>query len=142
MPFIFKNQDFGKWVYQFFSELEVQKQIKQQWKDGSTSVALSTSEGEYLCEPLHKFNGSRVFIQFSKKELLQSLEYKQDQWYPYPEVTPPKKGAYLVTVRHRGYTQTQIDLYNPCHALWERSNPLDILAFRALPEPYEPEEEK
>lgn len=141
MPFIFKNQDFGKWVYRLFDEPSVQKQIKQQWKDGSNSVALSTSEGEYLCEPLLKFNGSRVFIQFSKKELLHRLEYKQDQWYPYPEVTPPKKGAYLVTVRHRGYTQTEIDLYDPRRGPWERRNPLDILAFRALPEPYEPEEE-
>lgn len=137
MSFVFKNKALGDWVYSFFKKACVQKQIEQQWKDGTGNVALSTSEGEYLCEPLHEFNGSRFYVQFSKKELLRSLDYKPDQWNPFPQTTPPKDDAYLVTVKQGEYdAQTKTDSYRSDMERWYGYANEEVLAFRAIPKPY------
>lgn len=140
MPFVFKNPDFGKWVYRFFDEPSVQKQIEQQWSDGFGGIGLSSEGGKYLCKTRDEFYGIRGLLTFSKKELLHLPEYRPDQWNPYPEVTPPEGGVYTVTVKHgEDYIETKIDLYSPSRKSWEGHANKDIIAFRALPKPYEPE---
>lgn len=77
-----------------------------------------------------------------KKESFENVpEYKPDDWNPYPEVKPPRRGYYLVTrlrTRDNGDTYKGVDL---ClfglnnSDIFANSN---ILAFRELPEPYDP----
>lgn len=77
-----------------------------------------------------------------KKESFENVpEYDPNDWNPYPEVKPPRRGYYLVTrlrTRDNGDTYKGVDL---ClfglnnSDIFANSN---ILAFRELPEPYDP----
>ena len=137
MSFVFKNKELGDWVYSFFDKSSVQKQIERQWGDGSGAVALSTSEGKFFCETQDDFFGSRALLTISKKELLHCLDYKPDQWNPFPQTTPPKDGAYLVTVKQGEYDAlTKIDGYRSDTEGWYGYVNEDVIAFRALPKPY------
>jgi hypothetical protein len=76
-----------------------------------------------------------------KKESFENVpEYDPNDWNPYPEVKPPRRGYYLVTrlrTRDNGDTYKGVDL---ClfglnnSDIFANSN---ILAFRELPEPYD-----
>lgn len=137
MSFVFKNKELGDWVYSFLDKSSVQKQIEQQWGDGLGAIALSTSEGKFFCETQDGFFGSRALLTISKKELLHSLDYKPDQWNPFPQTTPPKDDAYLVTVKYGEYgAQTIIDSYRSDMERWYGYENEAVLAFRAIPKPY------
>lgn len=143
MSFVFKNKELGDWVYSFLDKSSVQKQIEQQWGDGSGAIALSASEGKFFCKTQDDFFGSRALLTISKKELLHSLDYKPGQWNPFPQTTPPEDDAYLVTVKYGEYgVQTKIDSYRSDMEGWYGYANEAVLAFRAIPKPYEPEEEK
>lgn len=141
MPFVFKNPDFGKWVYQFFDEPSVQKQIEQQWSDGLGGIGLSIGGGKYLCKTRDEFYGIRGLLTFSKKELVHLPEYRPDQWNLYPQVLPPVAGSYLVSVRSdEGTIETRVDQYFSDDDSWVWNEPHEILAFKAVPAPYNPKE--
>lgn len=143
MSFVFKNKELGDWVYSFLDKSSVQKQIERQWGDGSGAVALSTSEGnKFFCETQNDFSGTRALLTISKKELLHSLDYKPDQWNPYPEVTPPSEGWYLVTLEDPecgGKVKVEADWYHPSSDNWGLNARQRVRAFRAFPKPYEEE---
>lgn len=137
MSFVFKNKELGDWVYSFLDKSSVQKQIEQQWGDGSGAIALSASEGKFFCKTQDDFFGSRALLTISKKELLHSLDYKPDQWNPFPQTTPPEDDAYLVTVKYGEYgAQTKIDSYRSDMEGWYGYANEAVLAFRAIPKPY------
>lgn len=65
-------------------------------------------------------------------------EYKPDQWNPYPDVQPPKKGVYLVTVSSKDVYPLIVEFDSEGWNIFNDS----VIAFRALPEPYQPEPPK
>lgn len=81
-----------------------------------------------------------VDIRLKKESFVNVPEYDPNDWNPYPEVKPPRRGYYLVTrlrTRDNGDTYKGVDL---ClfglnnSDIFANSN---ILAFRELPEPYD-----
>lgn len=79
---------------------------------------------------------SQIEIIFPKREFKRG--YKPNQWNPYPEVTPPEGEDYLVTIESFGEYSTMMDYFN--NGQWHEFDDEDVRAFRALPEPYKPEE--
>lgn len=98
---------------------------KKEW------VILNTHEGQKMT----------AFFKVRKELFKWSREYDPNDWNPYPEVKPPRRGYYLVTrlrTRDNGDTYKGVDL---ClfglnnSDIFAQSN---VLAFRELPEPYDP----
>lgn len=139
MPYVFKNRDLGEWVYKFFDEPSVQKQIDTQWDDGYDYIMLTTY-GASPCETRDEFNNTRVRLLIDKKELQPRMEYRSEQWNPCPQVTPPAEGWYLLTVQlPDGEVKTEIDYYYLAADCWANYSPEEILAFMSVPTPYKPE---
>lgn len=139
MPYVFKNRDLGEWVYKFFDEPSVQKQIETQWADAVDYILLTTF-GTCPCETHDEFDNTRVSLLIDKKDLLPRMEYRPEQWNPCPQVTPPKEGWYLITVQlPEGEAKTEVDWYYSAVDCWEDNASQHVLAFKPLPVPYKPE---
>lgn len=115
-------------IMQLLSDESIAKRCKAQMTDGSSYILAADDD--------KKFSVS------IDKDLFENVpEYKPDDWNPYPEVKPPRRGYYLVTrlrTCDNGDTYKWVDL---ClfglnnSDIFANSN---ILAFRELPEPYDP----
>lgn len=137
MKFVFKNRELRKWVHEMFDESDVQRQIALQWRSDYPAIGIDSG----VATPKAPFENVCMSLSISKKELF-LLEYQPDRWNPWPQVTPPEGGKYLVTVRLlNGEVRTETDTYGPAFDSWETNGPQDVLAFRALPSPYEPKED-
>lgn len=136
MPYIFKNRKLGEWVHEMFNESDVQRQIALQWCSDYPAIGIDSG----IATPKAPFENVCVSLSISKKELESPLEYQPNKWNPWPRVTPPEWGKYLVTVRLlNGAVRTETDTYRPGFDPWETNGLQDVLAFRALPSPYTPE---
>ena len=75
------------------------------------------------------------------KDLMEFIpDYNPDDWNPFPEVNPPECGEYLVTFEDEDADYVQQNYFNNL-GKWETAHS-DVIAFRALPAPYQPEETK
>lgn len=115
-------------IIRLLSDDEIAKRCNRQMDDISSYILLSDDNDEIL-------------LRLDKERFVNVPEYKPDDWNPYPEVKPPSRGYYLVTrlrTRDNGDTYKGVDL---ClfglnnSDIFANSN---ILAFRELPEPYDP----
>lgn len=115
-------------IIRLLSDDEIAKRCNRQMDDRSSYILLSNDNDEIL-------------LRLDKERFVNVPEYKPDDWNPYPEVKPPRRGYYLVTrlrTRDNGDTYKGVDL---ClfglnnSDIFANSN---ILAFRELPEPYDP----
>ena len=115
-------------IMQLLSDESIAKRCNRQMDDRSSYILLSDDNDEIL-------------LRLDKERFVNVPEYKPDDWNPYPEVKPPRRGYYLVTrlrTRDNGDTYKGVDL---ClfglnnSDIFANSN---ILAFRELPEPYDP----
>lgn len=115
-------------IIRLLSDDEIAKRCNRQMDDRSSYILLSDDNDEIL-------------LRLDKERFVNVPEYKPDDWNPYPEVKPPRRGYYLVTrlrTRDNGDTYKRVDL---ClfglnnSDIFANSN---ILAFRELPEPYDP----
>lgn len=115
-------------IIRLLSDDENAKRCNRQMDDRSSYILLSDDNDEIL-------------LRLDKERFVNVPEYKPDDWNPYPEVKPPRRGYYLVTrlrTRDNGDTYKGVDL---ClfglnnSDIFANSN---ILAFRELPEPYDP----
>nr|DAY48629.1 MAG TPA: hypothetical protein [Caudoviricetes sp.] len=141
MKFAFKNRQFGEWVYKFFSEFEVQEQISKQWNNNSEGLELNASSSNGVLVPNSPFSNVDAVLAFNKNEVAPSREYQANVWNLYPQVIPPEAGAYLVSVRYvNGTIETELDRYFPDDGKWAIHGSHEILAFKAVPAPYKPEE--
>lgn len=137
MKFIFYNRDFGKWLYRFLDERDVQEQIKKQWENNSSDIELNASKENGVLIPYASFEDVSVRLIFSKNDVAPSFEYKPNEWNCFPQVIPPEKGRYLVTVKYcNGEIQTEMDWYHPASNSWNTEGPHEVIAFRGLPNPY------
>ena len=85
------------------------------------------------------FYSNGTTITFSEKCFKRTLRYRPNEWNPFPEVIPPAEGEYIVTIRHEGKLVTSSKYWTG--DFWIRFHD-SIVAFRALPEPYQPEPPK
>lgn len=67
-------------------------------------------------------------------------EYNPDGWNPFPEVNPPECGEYLVTFKDEDADYVQQNYFDML-GRWGTAHS-DVIAFRALPAPYQPETNK
>lgn len=115
-------------IIRLLSDDEISKRCNRQMDDGSSFILLSD-------------DNDNIMLRLEKERFVNVPEYKPDDWNPYPEVKPPRRGYYLVTrlrTCDNGDTYKWVDL---ClfglnnSDIFANSN---ILAFRELPEPYDP----
>lgn len=108
----------------------VQQAIREQYdnNDESINFEFQSAPGE---------SGSWGCISVSKSEIERVRAYDPDDWNPFPEVNPPECGEYLVTFKADYVQQNYFDMLGR----WETAHS-DVIAFRALPAPYQPEENK
>lgn len=115
-------------IFRLLSDDEIAKRCNRQMDDGSSFILLSD-------------DNDNIKLRLEKERFVNVPEYKPDDWNPYPEVKPPRRGYYLVTrlrTRDNGDTYKGVDL---ClfglnnSDIFAQSN---VLAFRELPEPYDP----
>lgn len=144
MKFAFKNPELEKWLYEGFHEASVQAQIERQLGNSCDAIILSADRNnEYFCKPHGLLKEVDVSIYFFKKRtLVKEREYTPDQWNPYPEVTPPSEGWYMVTLEGPECgekVKVEVDWYHPSSDNWELNARQRVRAFRAFPKPYEEE---
>jgi hypothetical protein len=66
-----------------------------------------------------------------------------EQWKPYPKLKPVKNGMYLVTETSPldGFRSVKASFYVD-NLGWDGGDNRDVIAFREIPEPYQPEPNK
>lgn len=75
------------------------------------------------------------------KDLMEFIpDYNPDDWNPFPEVNPPECGEYLVTFKDEDADYVQQNYFDML-GRWGTAHS-DVIAFRALPAPYQPETNK
>lgn len=124
-----ENPEIKAKVNQFFSDEEIDVDCLFQMENESEFIDLLLGEGE-------------IQIRLQKNYFKKEVEYKPDDWNPYPEVKPPANGRYLVTRQMKidnGDTAIFIQLAGFENGQWFMKN--DVIAFRELPKPYDPTEE-
>lgn len=130
-----------------------EKSMKYQYrfKDKSLEQALNVIYGEEFVEDQvnRQMTNTTSYICFeidhssttiSKGEIAEIKEYDPDDWNPFPEVNPPECGEYLVTFEDEDADYVQQNYFNNL-GKWETAHS-DVIAFRALPAPYQPEARK
>lgn len=147
MKYRIKNETLAKLVYSIFDEEDVQRQIEEQIDEDWHNVKLSSTDFDKteFCETkmkpdyedLNDDHGS-VSIFIRKDVIEQVREFDPERWNPYPEITPPEQKRYLVFTEYEGPHRMNI-LYWVDLIGWKDEH---VIAFRELPEPYEPEEEQ
>lgn len=114
-------------IMQLLSDESIAKRCQDQMTDGSNYILASDDD--------QKFSISIV------KDLFENVpEYNPDGWNPFPEVNPPECGEYLVTFKDEDADYVQQNYFNNL-GKWETAHS-DVIAFRALPAPYQPEARK
>lgn len=85
-------------------------------------------------------SGTWGCISVSKSEIERVRAYDPDDWNPFPEVNPPECGEYLVTIEDEDADYVQQNYFDML-GRWETAHS-DVIAFRALPAPYQQEADK
>lgn len=118
---------------------ELKRKMNQFISDeGINQLCKKQMEGISKC--IFFFEDSGVSIRIDKSFFEEFPEYNPDGWNPFPEVNPPECGEYLVTFEDEDADYVQQNYFNNL-GKWETAHS-DVIAFRALPAPYQPEETK
>lgn len=123
-----KDPELKQWVNRFFSDEKIDKACRAQLEDGA------------FCVSLHDL-GKGVFLDLTNRVFSWNTGgFNSDEWNPYPDVAPPEMGLYLVTCKKGDayYVRT-----NFCDSVgnWDEEHNR-VIAFKALPAPYQPEPNK
>lgn len=121
-----KDPELKRKMNQFISDEDINQLCKKQMKGISKCIFF--------------FEDSGVSIRIDKSFFEEFPEYNPDGWNPFPEVNPPECGEYLVTFKDEDADYVQQNYFNNL-GKWETAHS-DVIAFRALPAPYQPEETK
>lgn len=144
MKYRIKNEQLAKLVYSIFEEEDVQRKIAEQIADSYDMVEFTSDKKSDIATKLCpeydylKNAKSEVEISIDKNEIERIREYNPNRWNPYPETTPPEQKRYLVFMDYEGSHNILI-LYWVDWKSWENEH---VIAFRELPEPYDPEEQE
>lgn len=121
-----KDPELKRKMNQFISDEDINQLCKKQMKGISKCIFF--------------FEDSGVSIRIDKSFFEEFPEYNPDGWNPFPEVNPPECGEYLVTFEDEDADYVQQNYFNNL-GKWETAHS-DVIAFRALPAPYQPEARK
>ena len=121
----FKDKSLEQALNVIYGEEYVEDQVNRQM----------TNTTSYIC-----FDLDHSSTTISKGEIAEIKEYDPDDWNPFPEVNPPECGEYLVTFEDVDADYVQQNYFNNL-GKWETAHS-DVIAFRALPATYQPEETK
>ena len=121
-----KDPELKRKMNQFISDEDINQLCKKQMKGISKCIFF--------------FEDSGVSIRIDKSFFEEFPEYKPDGWNPFPEVNPPECGEYLVTFKDEDADYVQQNYFDML-GRWETAHS-DVIAFRALPAPYQPEARK
>lgn len=142
MKYKFKNKELEKAVLALFDKESAMKNIAEQMPDGSKYIvfeneSLATSATPLIAETWG-ISDLQAYISFPKTEIEETKEYSPTDWNPFPEITPPKPGIYLVQFPnskvHEDGNKYLMQLAVNIPDYWEA---LKVVAFRELPAPYE-----
>lgn len=121
----FKDKSLEQALNVIYGEEYVEDQVNRQM----------TNTTSYIC-----FDLDHSSTTISKGEIAEIKEYDSDDWNPFPGVNPPECGEYLVTFEDEDADYVQQNYFNNL-GKWETAHS-DVIAFRALPAPYQPEARK
>lgn len=124
-----KDEELRKAVSCFFTDEKIDEFYRQQSKDGSGYVRF------------HKWFSGSEDVTFELRLDRFELAYDPNGWNPYPSVTPPSEGDWLVQDKYGDLTIREFHAtYGPegCDKWWESTPSYypEAVAFRALPERY------
>ena len=118
---------------------ELKRKMNQFISDeGINQLCKKQMEGISKC--IFFFEDSGVSIRIDKSFFEEFPEYNPDGWNPFPEVNPPECGEYLVTFKDEDEDYVQQNYFD-MQGRWGTAHS-DVIAFRALLAPYQPEENK
>lgn len=147
----FKNKALGEAVFTIFGREYVLDEIEQQMLDEEDFINLECDEWDANNK---LFN---AHIEFSKEEIEKVLVYDPDGWNPYPKIKPERKGYFLVQcassmsadIAYFAPGRSGPEKYDNIPECWRLKNYSidsielgDVIAFRELPEPFEPEKDE
>ncbi len=149
MKFRIKDEQLEKLVYSIFDEEDVQRQIAKQIDEEDFDPIIICSSTDFnepddlatkVKSEYEDLENKRceVSIFINVDEIEKIREFDPNGWNPYPEITPPEQKRYLVFTEYEGPHRMNI-LYWVDLIGWKDEH---VIAFRELPEPYEPEEEQ
>lgn len=117
---------------QFFTDKEIDNECVKQMHDGTDHILLRKGLAK-------KSNStSNIEITIPKNEF--EIVFNPNGWNPFPCVRPPECGEYLVTFKDEDADYVQQNYFDNL-GRWETAHS-DVIAFRALPAPYQPETRK
>lgn len=124
-----KDEELRKAVSCFFTDEKIDEFYRQQSKDGSGYVRF------------HKWFSGSEDVTFELRLDRFELAYDPNGWNPYPSVTPPSEGDWLVQHKDGEFSVKEFHAsYGPegCEKWWEGPTAVcyTVVAFRALPEKY------
>lgn len=152
MKYQFKNKELEKVIFALFDKESVMKVIAERMESdverigfANDLICYSTSLNKAFLD-VPKLS---VIFSFPKTEIEEIREFSPTEWNPYPAVKVPERKKYLVQILYKAIGKRSLStaLYAGDH--WEcygdefdfTLDPRDfeIVAFRELPEFYEPE---
>jgi len=134
----FKNPDIGTAINVLCGKNYVQEAIREQYDNNNETINF-----EFQSDP----GESAVWgcISVSKSKIERVRAYDPDDWNPYPTVTPPVDGKKWLTQDEDGNLDIRSFVRTFEEGIdysWENQDDRLIVAFRSLPVPYQPENNK
>lgn len=114
-----ENPEIKAKVNQFFSDEEIDVDCHFQMENESEFIDLSLGEGE-------------IQIRLQKNYFKKEVEYKPDDWNPYPEVKPPRSGLYFVYLNDAWEQRLILNEYELInnHKKWRSVPDSAVIAFK------------
>lgn len=150
MKYYIKNKELAKLIYSVFDEKSVMKCISKQMPKSPEFIyvgddVLNSDAKATLRKEQVGLKPANVAFRIPSSEIEAVPPFTPDDWNPYPLVTPPEDKEYLVQVPE--YGEDGIAGYSLELAYWcaddARSatfwKDVQIVAFRELPDLYQPE---
>ena len=122
-----KDPELKRKMNQFISDDGINEVCRNEMADSSTYIFFSFEDDAYN-------------FRIDKSYFEEFPEYNPDGWNPFPEVNPPECGEYLVTFKDEDEDYVQQNYFD-MQGRWGTAHS-DVIAFRALPAPYQPEPNK
>ena len=123
-----KDPELKRKMNQFISDDGINEVCRNEMADSSTYIFFSFEDDAYN-------------FRIDKSYFKEIPDYDPDNWNPLSEFEPAFSGCYLVTCEAGSTHVVDKAFFNKATNEWKPQNPT-VIAFRELPRPYQPEENK